>query len=321
MFRKPSSPFTLPPGKPRNIQARLHNRTRLGQDNWLRSCSLQNQNYDEVFSRFRVYKLVASSATATMTRTSTRRVNKLTGGLLLATEVSGSFLTLSNFQSISNLSLPLGCNFAYNSPMPGCRAQDFGNNRSCSSSCQRAILRVQTNIQQSCVLVSAGETSLLDQAQVGNLVAALCGNRQAPPESATSISRSPPRSFTRIPPDPTSTTSTTTATTTAQESSSSDTLTAAPVFTPTPTSTPNSSELTPTTFTPRQQTTATTERTQTLTSSSSTWSTSSSAVQTQPRGGGGSPFDDVPGNAAQLGGNVAARLFAVVSCMVGMYLL
>lgn len=250
-----------------------------------------------------------------MARKPLRLANTLFLVFLLAMEASGRFLSLANFQSISSESLPLGCVIAYNAPIQGCSRKDFENGNTCSAACQNGITRVESNIQSSCVLVSIGSSSLLDQAQNGNLLIALCGNRQAPPPPTTSISFPPPRTFSRIPfdtPPPTSTTTTSISTSVAPS-------------TPSPTSTTTRNDdgdgdwsLTSSTITTPIATTSKTQKTNTeaqvpTTSTETTSSTAPPAPRrTQPPGGGGSPFDFVPESASQKSIDVPARILALL---------
>ncbi|KAG6035152.1 hypothetical protein E4U41_006240 [Claviceps citrina] len=235
-----------------------------------------------------------------MARRSTRWVlHVLSGGLLLVTEVSGFYLTLSNFQSVSTLSLPLECVFAYNTPLQGCHVEDFGSAGACSRPCQQGVARTQAGIQRSCAMVSAGDRSLLGEAQGGNLVAVLCGDGQAPAGATSTMamattSRAARQGFTRTGPDSTSDASTPTPASASTSASSEAVATGTGGVSV-------SSALRPQTATTTTTTTTTT--------------------QTQPRGGGGSPFDPVPESAAHAAGGGTAWLFAVGSCTVGIYLL
>ncbi|KAG5986172.1 hypothetical protein E4U43_005630 [Claviceps pusilla] len=276
-----------------------------------------------------------------MTPKPSKWVGALSGGLLLSRGVSGFYLTLSNFQPVSTLSLPLKCIFAYNTPLQGCVLEDFGHGAFCSSSCQHRVVRIQTSIQKSCAMVSTGTRSLLGEAQNGRLVAAICRSApspspSSPPESTSIESRAPSPTSTQTTPDSTSgdglsaTASTPTsasasesiATSTSRSAAGEDDdgVQATSITATGPRSTP---------FTPGQSPSATTATTQEAhssisspsTSTSST-TTSSAAAQTRPKGGGGSPFDPVPDSGAHRSGSRTARLFAVVgSCIVGMCLL
>ncbi|KAG6004372.1 hypothetical protein E4U21_001135 [Claviceps maximensis] len=234
-----------------------------------------------------------------MTRKSSRWVCALSGGLLLGRQASGFYLTLSNFQSVSTLSLPLECIFAYNTPMQGCVVGDFGKSAICSSACLQGVVRIQSSIQESCAMVRTGARSLLDEAQNGHLVAAICRTRQAPPESPQS-------------------TWTGTSSSTARE----DESTAISVTTTGPRSTPYTSGQPPSaTLTSTQGAHGSITTPSAPSRSSTSSSSSSAAVQTRPRGGGGSPFDAVPESSARRSGSSAARLSAVGgSCVLGLYL-
>ncbi|KAG6183923.1 hypothetical protein E4U10_006632 [Claviceps purpurea] len=200
-------------------------------------------------------------------------------------------------------------------------------------------------------MVGAGEESLLNAAQNGNLVAAICRIGDSPPESTSTTDGAPSQTLIQ-----TSSASTSddvlSATTTNQASPSSDpgsqTLaasTSAPVFatsaaTKTITSStsigdndgPTRSDTTATSraasLPTRHQTTATSiqQAHSAITWSLSTSSTSSkAAAQTQPpRGGGGSPFDPLPESAAvRLAGSGRTACWLAVSgaCMAGIYAL
>ncbi|KAG5929540.1 hypothetical protein E4U42_005567 [Claviceps africana] len=250
-----------------------------------------------------------------MTGKSSRWGWTLSGGLLLGREVSGFYLTLSNFQAVSTLSLPLECIFAYNTPMRGCGVEDFGKDATCSPSCQQGVVRIQTSIQQSCALVSTGERSLLDEAQNGRLVAAICRTELPPPGSASTTSRASSPGFTRPAPDSTSDdASSATATTTRTRAESAATSTPTSISTSTPAIIATAATTPPTHHPVRPASTST----------RSTTTSSSAAAQTRFRGGGGSPFDPMPESAAQRrgSGSGAARwLAAAGSCTVGIYLL
>ncbi|KZL85778.1 heterokaryon incompatibility protein [Colletotrichum incanum] len=49
--------------------------------------------------------------------------------------IGDTSLSLSNFQLITELSVPLGCLLAYNNPIQGCEATDFDSTRTCSARC------------------------------------------------------------------------------------------------------------------------------------------------------------------------------------------
>lgn len=126
--------------------------------------------------------------------------------LLLTGSACGQQFTLSQFQKLTSLTLPLGCVSAYNTPIRGCESSDFGNGNTCSRSCRKGVRRVQKNIQASCPNVDPMSNTLLLDAQSGELVDTLCGERQrtttspaSPPAPTTSRSPPPPP-----PPPPTS---------------------------------------------------------------------------------------------------------------------
>ncbi|KAK1951911.1 hypothetical protein LY78DRAFT_542912, partial [Colletotrichum sublineola] len=83
-------------------------------------------------------------------------------------------LSLSNFQLITELSVPLGCLLAYNTPISGCQVIDFDSRRTCSAQCTRGLARKQSIIQQACEAVQVQPNTILGQALAGNLVNVLC---------------------------------------------------------------------------------------------------------------------------------------------------
>ncbi|KAG6019718.1 hypothetical protein E4U40_006748 [Claviceps sp. LM458 group G5] len=199
-------------------------------------------------------------------------------------------------------------------------------------------------------MVGAGEESLLNAAQNGNLVAAICRIADSPPESISTTDGAPSQILTQTSPVSRSD-DVFSATTTKQVSPSSEpesqTLaasTSVPAFassaaTKTITSStsiadddgPTGSDTTATsraTSLPTQhQTTATStlQAHSAITRSLSTSLTSSrAAAQIQPpRGGGGSPFDPLPESAAvRLSGGGRAYWLAVSgACVAGIYAL
>ncbi|KAG5914918.1 hypothetical protein E4U61_005205 [Claviceps capensis] len=200
-------------------------------------------------------------------------------------------------------------------------------------------------------MVGAGEESLLNAAQNGNLVAAICRIGDSPPESTSTTDGAPSQTLIQTSSASTSDDVLRSATTTNQASPSSDpgsASTSAPVFatsaaTATKTITgstsitadddgPTRSDTTATSratsLPTRHQTTATSiqQAHSAITWSLSTSSTSSkAAAQTQPpRGGGGSPFDPLPESAAvRLGrsGRTACWLAVSGACVAGIYAL
>ncbi|KAK2034184.1 hypothetical protein LX32DRAFT_689548 [Colletotrichum zoysiae] len=64
--------------------------------------------------------------------------------------VGDSSLSLSNFQLIADLSVPLGCLLAYNIPISGCDTADFDSRRTCSVQCTRGLAKKQSTLQQTC---------------------------------------------------------------------------------------------------------------------------------------------------------------------------
>ncbi|KAF0328411.1 heterokaryon incompatibility protein [Colletotrichum asianum] len=122
--------------------------------------------------------------------------------------IGGTDLTLSNFQLLTQLSIPLGCLLTYNNPIQGCTANDFSSTGTCSASCRRGLLLMQTNIQDVCQSVSVQANTVLGQALAGNLLGLLCSSNQvtttsaAPTVRPTSTVIVPPPSSTVVAPPP-----------------------------------------------------------------------------------------------------------------------
>ncbi|KAK1690003.1 hypothetical protein BDP55DRAFT_628528 [Colletotrichum godetiae] len=89
--------------------------------------------------------------------------------------VGSTSLSLSNFQLITELSVPLGCLLSYNNPIEGCEATDFGSTGTCSQKCRVGLTRMQSNLQDACQSVQVQINTILGQALSGNLVNLLCG--------------------------------------------------------------------------------------------------------------------------------------------------
>ncbi|KAK1727547.1 uncharacterized protein BDZ83DRAFT_749864 [Colletotrichum acutatum] len=71
--------------------------------------------------------------------------------------VGSTSLSLSNFQLITELSVPLGCLLSYNNPIEGCEATDFGSTGTCSQKCRNGLTRMQSNLQDVYVIGSADD--------------------------------------------------------------------------------------------------------------------------------------------------------------------
>ncbi|KAH9230499.1 hypothetical protein K456DRAFT_507646 [Colletotrichum gloeosporioides 23] len=112
--------------------------------------------------------------------------------------IGGTDLTLSNFQLLTQLSIPLGCLLTYNNPIQGCTANDFSSTGTCSASCRRGLLLMQTNIQDVCQSVSVQANTVLGQALAGNLLGLLCSSNQVTTTSAAPTAR--PTSTVIVPP-------------------------------------------------------------------------------------------------------------------------
>lgn len=254
----------------------------------------------------------------------------------LAANAQGMVLTLSAVEMITSFAVPLSCIFAYNTPINGCEVGDFTSGQ-CSSNCQRALQRVETNIRASCDTVDAQPNSLIWEAQRGNLVNALC--KSDPPKQST----------TRAQPQPTpSSTSATSITVTISPSSSTSSetplytlTTSTTTLTSTVTMTPTTTQTTQTTVssTPTDSSSRTETESQTDTEASSTASTSSrettsvteistpisSSTSTtkaskptrNPEAGAGDPFANVPNSSNRLGLCVWSFLFVLfVICLM-----
>ncbi|KAL0931401.1 uncharacterized protein CTRU02_214136 [Colletotrichum truncatum] len=120
--------------------------------------------------------------------------------------VGGTSLTLSNFQLITQLSVPLGCLLTYNNPIQGCTASDFASGAICSKSCILGLARMQDNLRDTCQSSQVPVNTLLGQALAGNLVNLLCPNTKqtsaAPTLKPTSTVIVVPPVTTVIPPVP-----------------------------------------------------------------------------------------------------------------------
>ncbi|KAK1597147.1 uncharacterized protein LY79DRAFT_666891 [Colletotrichum navitas] len=64
--------------------------------------------------------------------------------------IGDTSLSLSNFQLIADLSVPLGCLLVYNLPLSGCETTDFDSRRTCSAQCTRGLAKKQSTLQQVC---------------------------------------------------------------------------------------------------------------------------------------------------------------------------
>ncbi|KAF7561491.1 hypothetical protein G7046_g2642 [Stylonectria norvegica] len=95
--------------------------------------------------------------------------------LLAVGYASGTFLTLSDFESISSLDPPRRCIRAYDSPLYGCEADvKDAMVMECSPICKNAIEAAEAEIQQLCQTVDASSTKYLSAGKHGNLVKLLC---------------------------------------------------------------------------------------------------------------------------------------------------
>ncbi|WYZ39793.1 hypothetical protein EsH8_IV_000134 [Colletotrichum jinshuiense] len=136
-----------------------------------------------------------------------------TAATIATISVGSTSLSLSNFQLITELSVPLGCLLAYNDPIQGCEVVDFDNTKSCSATCRRGLTRMQSTLQDACQAIQVQVNSLLGQALLGNLVNVLCGATKQPTSSAvqpikpsTTVILLPPTSAVQPLPPPAATT-------------------------------------------------------------------------------------------------------------------
>ncbi|TKW48443.1 hypothetical protein CTA1_6827 [Colletotrichum tanaceti] len=98
--------------------------------------------------------------------------------------VGSTALSLSNFQLIDELFVPLGCLLAYNNPIQGCEAANFANKTTCSTTCTSGVARMQSTLQDACQAVQVQVNTILGQALAGNLVTLLCGATNHPTSSS-----------------------------------------------------------------------------------------------------------------------------------------
>ncbi|PTB38131.1 hypothetical protein M441DRAFT_60412 [Trichoderma asperellum CBS 433.97] len=112
--------------------------------------------------------------------------------VFLVGTASGALLTLSSFEGLASPA-PLSCIYAYNAPIRGCTAGDFGKGTTCSESCIEGLQAVQFTVRSLCAKVSSANNPLLKQIQAGNLVAAIC-SAGTPASTPTSTPASTPAS-------------------------------------------------------------------------------------------------------------------------------
>lgn len=264
--------------------------------------------------------------------------------VLLASATSTAALSLSRFDPIDSLSVPIGCSFAYDTPLRGCRPRDFADGNTCSVQCRLYLEKAEYNIQAACHNVNAETGTLMYKAQQGQLADELCESDDAETTTKT-IVVAPPTTKPTTTARPTftkATTAETTAETTEEARETTQVTTKEPppettskyVLTTKSKSISTTSESAietsaePTTSaelsdTPEATTETTTEATAEATTEASapsdTAATTGRPRETQdPGSGGGSPADFVSG-AAQLPRMVSLCIAAVVGLVIARY--
>ncbi|KAL7904246.1 hypothetical protein GGI35DRAFT_463714 [Trichoderma velutinum] len=235
-----------------------------------------------------------------MARKHTVQRPSLASLVFLAGAASGTFLTLSNFQTLTS-SVSVQCLYAYNLPIRGCSLSDFTGGATCSESCIAGLQAVQFSVRGLCTHINAASNSLLVEVKEGHILDVLCKS-DTPPKSTTATP-TPPPSQTPPPPPPESSeperTTSTTSTTGDRTSTTSSAISKAATSTiPTLTSV----------VIPSSASEATTEATNAATSQATNDEQPSSTSDekpkptrrpnTQPGSGGGSPFDFVASSKA-----------------------
>lgn len=207
---------------------------------------------------------------------------------------TAAMMTLSSVELLTTISASINCVLAYNTPILGCRIDAFVRGYSCSDQCRQALVTAQNNIREACGDLVTPKGSLIYEAQNGNLLDALCSNRDkntntgSPPhtssaqdaETTIEITISEPTSTTQI---------TVTKITKITTSELSKTNTPTPITTSSPSSEMTSPQET-TTSTP-SVTHITLGPTSTSPSTRHTTSTAPPEAVRGPVGGGGGPGD------------------------------
>ncbi|KAL6802694.1 hypothetical protein GGI42DRAFT_324977 [Trichoderma sp. SZMC 28013] len=238
-----------------------------------------------------------------MARKHTVQRPSLASLVFLAGAVSGTSLSLSNFQSLTS-SVSVQCLYAYNLPIRGCSLSDFTGGATCSEGCIAGLEAVQFSVQGLCTNINAASNSLIVEVKEGHILDVLC-KTDAKPRSTTLTPTPPP---TKTPPPPqTSSEPKRTTSTTSTTSIPISTTSSVPSTTITTTVTTAITSAIPTTLTsviiPSSTSESTIETTNAATSQATNdeQPTSTSEEQpkptrrpnTQPGSGGGSPFDFV----------------------------
>ncbi|KAI9158974.1 hypothetical protein HJFPF1_06979 [Paramyrothecium foliicola] len=94
---------------------------------------------------------------------------------LLLLSGGASAASLSNLQMLNAPNVPIECAMAYNTELPGCDFQSVQGPR-CTGRCRNSLEAIQQNLQIACIGVQAGQGTVLNVAQAGQLVQAVCGN-------------------------------------------------------------------------------------------------------------------------------------------------
>lgn len=173
--------------------------------------------------------------------------------MMLMQMSTATMMTLSSVELITTVTASLQCIMAYNTPIFGCQIGSFTRRSACSDQCKRALETAQSNIRLACASLSTPSGSLINEAQNGNLVEALCGDSDTRPSQipsnptvshttikvpssscSTSTSKSP--SFTRITTTPVESTPEPSETTQTQTSEEESTSSSSSLSTQTPSS-------------------------------------------------------------------------------------
>ena len=87
-------------------------------------------------------------------------------------KVLAQSVNLSQFQQINGF--PSACTKAYNTPIPGCTANDFTNDNPCSQTCVAGLMALTSLINSSCAGISTSPNTLIGLFFEGQGVQALC---------------------------------------------------------------------------------------------------------------------------------------------------
>lgn len=202
---------------------------------------------------------------------------------------AAAMMTLSSVELLTTISASINCVLAYNTPILGCQINAFVRGNFCTDQCRQALETAQNNIQEACDGLPTPKGSLINEAQNGNLLGALCNNgdkntpTESPPQTSSADNIETTIKITIS--EPTSTTQVTVTKITTSELSKTN----SPITTHSPS--------TETTTLPQETTTSTpltTRITLEPTSTSSSRHTTSTAPPEAvrgPVGGGGGPGD------------------------------